>query len=94
MTNHTPGPWRVEESTTGAALLVIAANGLRVADIQRQSRTDLRPENARLIAAAPALLEAAEAVLAAFEGDLVDHPAQNTLDALEAAIARAKGESE
>lgn len=103
-TQHTPGPWRVEEGTT---LVWGACNpddrttygmGYPVASMEQQRRwdrsgeptTDTQDANARLIAAAPDLLAACEAYAEAYDA------ATGTIHvdpAIRAAIARAKGEA-
>ena len=53
--SHTPGPWHVSEGNIRPAL-VYAANGYLVADCNTMQ--EAKEANARLIAAAPKLLEA------------------------------------
>ncbi len=70
MAKHTPGPWRVISGTLGA---VEAANGVQVANAEQTRPVrcaadhDERKANARLIAAAPELLEALKGALEALE---------------------------
>lgn len=90
---HTPGPWRVVHQMDGA----VHVDGLTcVADLGDAGAT--REANARLIAAAPDLLAALQALdAAAFTEDRrgvlmalpVTHPAWATASA---AIAKATGE--
>jgi hypothetical protein len=85
---HTPGPWYVDSCDDD---LVYASNGLRIALCSCEGQDDEIPTevtaNALLIAAAPDLLECAEAVLASWEkGDLAGAVRQ-----LDAAVANAKG---
>jgi hypothetical protein len=54
MNEHTPGPWAVGIETTEETGQVIAADGSHIAYVE----CDPVPENTRLIAAAPELLEA------------------------------------
>ena len=94
---HTPGPWRVEQAHD-LWLEIIAGEGLRssmIADC-------VRKRNARLIAAAPDLLEALEEVVRVFDSNpssicdtvWVTGDAPETLyDHCRAAIAKAKGET-
>ena len=112
MSKHTPGPWSTVrgagDSETPA--YVQDRNGMLLAYCDVLSDPNL-PEsvgeaNARLIAAAPEMLEALEMVAAAFEGPLPpgNHPEGSWLDtmphmdepaaAVLAAIAKAKGETE
>lgn len=63
-TNHTPGPWRV----SGYRLAVLAElNGIKVviADCNRTLGYSESEANARLLAAAPDLLEALQLILTA-----------------------------
>lgn len=98
MTNtHTPGPWEVWADPgieTRDVFVVPVAGGVVVADIVTVNAHGIATEqtistghaNARLIAAAPELLEACEAAL------LRDDIASDELgDALRAAVAKAKG---
>ena len=94
MTGHTPGPWKVWDQapysiwagdTQIAACRVVDEDG----DVEGYMLTGFRSEeamaNARLIAAAPALLAFAEMVEAGWK----DHPVLG--DKARAAIAQAKG---
>jgi len=56
MSTHTPGPWEAFDS------LMVGANGTRIADCENimQPDHDEKRANAKLIASAPALLEALE----------------------------------
>lgn len=88
-TAHTPGPWTVDTDTRdGAVTLVFDANAELVADTapdELEDRAACRAEcesNARLIAAAPDLLAACEAL----DPDFISvHPF------IAAAIAKARG---
>lgn len=100
-TNHTPGPWRVEESWGAPCIqakkrpvaTVLYHNGSEDPDVEA---------NARLIAAAPDLLAAAEAAAAACDctNGLIVTGATPFLEygpcpkcaTLRAAIAKARGE--
>ncbi|MFT3959970.1 hypothetical protein [Propionivibrio sp.] len=67
---HTPGPWKVDANCGDAGgLVVLAANNDRIARVcwyGKQSETPgAEKDNARLIAAAPELLEAAEQLIEA-----------------------------
>ena len=62
MVEHTAGPWRSSDEGTHHA--IIAASGLLVAKAQANSQIGNGIANARLIAAAPALLAALEDALA------------------------------
>ena len=90
MSKHTPGPWEIhEENTILGPKLDEKAVWLR--PIVLQSKTGIKPENARLIAAAPDLLEALITL-----NDACRTPSQigvlHGLELARAAIAKAKGE--
>ena len=101
---HTPGPWqsRWQEATDDFAHPIIAIETCEgagdVAGIHYASRDGEDEANARLIAAAPDLLTALQAVMAAWlteaghgDGILEEHgPA---LDAARTAVAKATGTS-
>ena len=109
MDKHTPGPWKVSKDHTGDMAEVVAG-GITVcymgqAAIRRSDVVAAREANARLIAAAPALLEALESTIStldtcdvpemANEGDTVFwlERQRSAVDKARAAIALAKGES-
>lgn len=94
--SHTPGPWKV---STG----LIFSDGFLVADPFVGEHENHPPEhfpeyaaNARLIAAAPDLLAACEAALAAMQKNIAyaaykdEHALANGIEVVRAAIARAK----
>jgi hypothetical protein len=98
---HTPGPWKIikgaKDFGSGYAIKAIPRGGYPyfIAEIYDTSSEE-NLANARLIAAAPALLAACEAaltVLAPFEWtDLPDgYAVKATVDMLRAAIAQAQG---
>lgn len=70
---HTPGPWNV--SPYGVGFEIDAANGQSIAQAQQIAQTkkpedhNERKANARLIAAAPELLEALQVAVEAMEQD-------------------------
>ena len=84
--SHTPGPWTASEHGAYTDYkgnnIVILGDDLRIAVVLGPD-TDETQANARLIAAAPDLLEALEALL---EGDF------NVAEKARLAIAKAKGE--
>ena len=104
-TKHTPGPWRtkregfstvyVEARIDGGLIQEVAACGPTDAGLEQQEA------NARLIAAAPELLEAAKLVLEWYEAE-DNHSGtdfyqrmqmcRDSEDAVRAAIAKATGE--
>lgn len=81
---HTPGPWELRQAENGKVSIYPVGGPYRVAD----SYDGLG--NARLIAAAPALLEALEALVKAGHTLNAD---SSMMTAARAAIAKAKGES-
>lgn len=95
MSKHTLGPWFSQYDDNGFYEIGSEAVAFRMAFTYGEGDTD--EANARLIAAAPELLEALERMLHSFS----PHPCENTekwreeYDACElarAAIAKAKGE--
>lgn len=90
----TPGPWHVEQR-----IFVKAENGWKVASVNvpsgRVGSWDINPQdNARLIAAAPALYDAAEVALAALR--TLNDPTIEDRQAVEwltAALAQARGDA-
>ena len=91
MSKHTPGPWSFyDDSNNGKTNRVeIVAIGKTVARIYHSVPAEDLP-NARLIAAAPDLLEACKALLAITDSFNLHGPA--TGDA-RAAIAKSQGET-
>jgi hypothetical protein len=112
MTNHTPGPWSYHAQQRGIlgepetlrpngynvrAVEPVKFGGTPLADVgTTHSATD--EANARLIAAAPDLLEAAEAVKAKITGPQVMTVGEankllaEVFNLIDPAIAKAKGE--
>lgn len=90
MSKHTEGPWIYEPSSLAGGRNVNCATGGKVCmayDYVREGGTDERNANARLIAAAPELLEAAQAIAKHLWN--ADGP---VYDALRAAIDKATGD--
>lgn len=88
---HTPGPWKVDEDDD-----VVSATGLWVAFAYGDSEEEAK-HNARLIAAAPDLLEALRALLSAAERMVDKAPVMGrteaeAMDRARLAIDRATGE--
>ena len=112
-TNHTPGPWIIHKSkftfavsseTEPHAGLVahLYAKGDPSADAVGFSRPEEAQANARLIAAAPLMLQTLRETLAQLEAPPMEDPAfivnggqvpQYTLSSLRQAIAKAEGKS-
>ena len=92
--NHTPGPWRVSASKRGGFDIVADNRGTHGGPFVVASRNDIdhRSEeslaNCRLIAAAPEMLEALQAVLASGGEDW-----ETGACVIRAAIAKAEGRS-
>ena len=86
MSKHTPGPWIADGD------LILAADNWRVASCHRFPNNDdtARPANARLIAAAPELLEALQAIAGTDPVDSARDP-QHLVAIARAAIAKAEG---
>ena len=95
MTEHTPGPWRVGNRYTPTG--VFTADGELVANthgaqrnFQREEQIQEQNANARLIAAAPELLEVLQEIL---DATAYDHGGPVSLyKKAEKIIAKAKGE--
>ena len=100
MGKHTPGPWEVRLSMGSQSIAYdISSDDGRVCSSPRWAtpREDEALANARLIAAAPDLLEALEAIMHAHQADIEfdpdpDSPAHDAWDMADAAISKAKGE--
>jgi len=110
MTNatHTPGPWEAADNNTGtgtnirngAGTLLAVVHSYRANPDKSYPNADTRRANARLISAAPDLLEALERAIEYVErfGDMNHEPLPGdcaaTLYASRAAIAKARGSGE
>lgn len=93
---HTPGPWIIEATPRSIAEdYVIRTEHSVVAAILPLYNEDETDANARLIAAAPELLEAAKEAREALQPFLTEEPAAEWTAArmLDAAIAKATGEA-
>lgn len=102
MAEHTPGPWEIGPECNGDkpedAIGVLGSDDYIVADVWRDvEELAIRADaNARLIAAAPELLEALKAVIGALRQEAPGTPLNNRrFDSLgaqaNAAIAKAEG---
>jgi len=93
MTQHTPGPWHV--GVKQAEKIIYDASGWAVANATVYHGENDAKANARLIAAAPDLLEALktlQSMASTFPNELhKDHP---DVVAARAAIARATGDNQ
>ncbi len=98
MTKHTPAPWKVDEQTGIVYVELISGREPAICHTQ-SSQTETLPfdvsiANARLIAAAPELLAACEFALSVqLHAGLYDVSDKLNAEKLQAAIAKAKGES-
>lgn len=85
-TTHTPGPWIV--SPTKHRTLIVSELGFHVAATEEVSDPD-----ARLIAAAPAMLAALQTLVRAIDRLPGNNPLDGLADEARAAIARATGDA-
>ena len=92
MSKHTPGPWIIYEFVDGYEIRAPEAECYvaTASDPEAVWGAIGREEDARLIAAAPELLEALENLLKVHEGE--GGTQHNAADMARAAIAKAKGE--
>jgi len=93
---HTPGPWEAQINPRFDDIEVHSDHGVRLADVNDVNGLTFAPErpeaiaNARLMAAAPDLLEALEVAIEWDSHDDMGWPAL-WLEKAETAIAKAKG---
>jgi hypothetical protein len=92
MSNPTPGPWRVKIKSGRACVIADKApgeyrSGFQYKLVAQCGTTNQKEANAVLIAAAPDLLEAAEAILA--RASATDH--DPAITDLRNAVAKARG---
>ena len=111
MSKHTPGPWRLNKrdemdvAVWGSDGFTICGDIYIIADVSFPEKYDAyghEEANARLIAAAPDLLDALEEAIecglvpksSVLEGGAVRHSSQvRCADKIRAAIAKAKGDA-
>jgi hypothetical protein len=98
--DHTPGPWTLGKRETGGQWIDAEGETRPIALAFRNFPTETDDANARLIAAAPNLLAALEAIVrqaeplyAAIPDSPATHSAHVLMDEARAAIAKAKGEA-
>jgi hypothetical protein len=90
--SHTPGPWIQREQITDHCGVRITADETSIAYVGRVEVSKKQYEaNARLIAAAPEMLEALQWVMQCLDGDL-PHGTQECLANARAVILKATGE--
>ena len=90
---HTPGPWRIGTAPPNGEQAIGTIRGMMVA--VATTGVGMEKEtlaNARLIAAAPELLDALQGMLEVF-GDEFGIGSSETCDAARAAVAKATGET-
>jgi hypothetical protein len=100
-TKHTPGPWVTERDskfiTGNLSYFYVEANDCPVCEISADYITWFNKKeqeleaNARLIAAAPEMLEALKAILKENDGVCPDCVYASTWDLMEDAVAKAEG---
>ena len=90
MNKHTPGPWRIGAPPPNGEQTIGNSQGLMVA-IATTGAGIPTNANARLISAAPDLLEALQAIVSTCSVR-IDDPRIDHFDAARRAIAKAKGE--
>ena len=91
-TGHTPGPWVVHPTTHHPAVRSVGTSDTgprRICTVGSMNGNPVDKKNARLIAAAPELLEALQFVMAASGEQL-----STAFEQAEAAIAKATGEQQ
>jgi len=92
---HTPGPWTLDSVDEDSGLIGWWIHGPtgHVCHVYDRRLTRRAQADARLIAAAPELLAAAEHLLDRLDADHLGAWDRNERDALAAAVAKARGES-
>ena len=89
MTTHTPGPWE-PNSGTASKRYVLSGAGYVIAEVPLDRNYKHQAEaNARLIAAAPDLLEALEMAIRALQDHDIDESMAGEFEILTDAFARA-----
>ena len=92
-TKHTPGPW-VWDSHYDDLRPLWYSEMSQGCGYLSWDNDETRDANAHLIAAAPDLLEALEAIVATWDGPKYNHFMADNIDLARAAIAKAKGQTE
>lgn len=98
-TTHTPGPWQRLRTVSDKIVIISdhpAASYFHIAEMGTHDGDEVAQENARLIAAAPELLEALKGII---EGGNLDHGTYwqvdvSDIDKARAAITKAEGRAE
>jgi hypothetical protein len=93
---HTPGPWKVKAGTNavlaGRKQICSHVNAASALPVNMLDDQEIAQANARLIAAAPELLEALQAALEALRGSAGFDEINNAKKQIKAAIDKATGE--
>lgn len=91
---HTPGPWRILPTSRPSQFLVVAGDDKMDRHNGDSFSLQFKTANARLIAAAPDMLEALKAIESAYDTEIgwQDQVARQ-IHAVRAAIAKATGET-
>ena len=88
-TLHTPAPWSVIKGSPQAGIITAPNRSLGIAEVFGGGETDIA--NARLIAAAPDLLDALKALMAT--EDMLRDPKCQVMQSARRAIAKAEGKA-
>jgi hypothetical protein len=93
MSAHTPGPWRIHENPTGGAS--VETESVSIADVKARGGVPFPTQehclaNARLIAAAPDLLDALNELLG-FACTTPGAPAHSSMEKARTALKKARG---
>jgi len=89
-TTHTPGPWHGRNNPDFRSREVFDPNGWRVADCRTTKNYEEEEANARLIAAAPELLEALDLTLHSLENWMAIADEEDRRDYDDEAVAKAR----
>lgn len=90
----TPGPWRTDCRLIGGQIRITQVPNANMTVAQVNGRQGEQEANARLIAAAPELLEALERLMLSRDASWTGgHDWEEALDEAAAALAKARGES-
>lgn len=88
---HTPGPWKYFPNVGPTKVLIVEEDGSTVVELSTRVRDSRLIANARLIAAAPELLEACKAGLHYLNTHEGGWETPIARDEMNAAIAKAEG---
>jgi hypothetical protein len=88
MSKHTPGPWKTVKPMHGHKTKYLC---VQVGEDEAYSTLEMLPADAKLVAAAPDLLEALQLAKATIERLNRHNSANGTLDVIRAALSKADG---